>query len=169
MILSYSPWYIFDIIQMFDPNFKNLGFRTPFFTQSLGSKFNLAAGTFGSITLIHIFVLILIFSLGGYTILDMIPAEITGSFRKILKTVFKVVAGVTGLLGGGMAAFTAMPGMFSALKGGGSTQSGGGKMTLDDIATSMMKPDNSAQAYLFIGVLLTAALGGIALSAARIE
>ena len=70
-----------------------------------------------------------------------------------------------------MAAFTTMPGMFSALRGGG-TQSGGGggakEKTLDDIAKGFMKPDGDAQmAYLFIGALLTAALGGIALSYAR--
>jgi hypothetical protein len=143
----------------------------------LGSTFDLEAGTFGSITLIHIFILILIFSLGGYTLVGMIPSEITGSFTGILKTLFKVVAGVTGILGGGLMAFTAMPSMFSALAGGGGAeQSGGGKpahgdrkKTLEDIARSLMKPDNSAASYLFIGVLLTAALGGLALSSARIE
>jgi hypothetical protein len=169
MILTYSPWYIFDIVQMFDPNFQNLGFRTPFFTKQLGSNINLAAGTFGSITLIHIFVLILIFSLGGYTLVGMIPQEITGRFRGILKTTFKIVAGVTGLVGGGLMAFTTMPSMFSALRGGGTTQSGGGQKTLDDIAKTLMKPDNSTASYIFIGVLITAALGGLALSSARIE
>ena len=168
MILRFSPWYIFDIVQMFDPNFKNLGFRTPFFTTQLGTTIDLQAGTFGSITLIHIFVLILIFSLGGYTLVSMIPEEITGSFTGILKTLFKVVAGVTGILGGGLMAFTAMPSMFSALAGGG-TQSGGGQKTLEDVAKTLMKPDNSTASYLFIGVLLTAALGGLALSSTRIE
>ena len=169
-ILAYSPWYIFDIVQMFDPNFPRLGFRTPFFTTQLGSNFNLAANTFGSITLVHIFVIIVIMSFGGFTLVDMIPSEITGQFKPLLKTIFKAVAGITGLVGGGMMAFTTMPSMFSALRGGG-TQSGGGgakEKTLDDIAKGFMKPDGDAQmAYLFIGALLTAALGGIALSAAR--
>ena len=170
-ILAYSPWYIFDIVQMFDPNFPRLGFRTPFFTTQLGSNFDLAANTFGSITLIHMFVIIVLMSFGGYTLVDMIPSEITGQFKPLLKTIFKSVAGITGLIGGGMAAFTTMPSMFSALKGGGA-QAGGGKAdkekTLDDIAKGFMKPDGEAQmAYLFIGALLTAALGGIALSASR--
>jgi hypothetical protein len=170
MILRFSPWYIFDIVQMFDPNFKNLGFRTPFFTTQLGTTIDLQAGTFGSITLIHIFILILIFSLGGYTLVSMIPEEITGSFTGILKTLFKVVAGVTGLLGGGLMAFTAMPSMFSAMRGGGpAPMHGGGQKTLEDIAKTLMRPDNSTASYIFIGVLLTAALGGLALSSARIE
>jgi hypothetical protein len=174
LILRYSPWYIFDIVQMFDPNFKLFGFRTPFFTTPLGSTFDLQAGTFGSITLIHIFVLILIFSMGGYTLVGMIPEEISGRFHSILKTIFKVVAGVTGVLGGGLMAFTAMPSMFSALRGGGAAPmqgggGGGGQKTLDDIAKTLMKPDNSTASYIFIGVLITAALGGLALSSARIE
>ena len=169
LILRYSPWYIFDIVQMFDPNFKFIGFRTPFFTTPLGSTIDLQAGTFGSITLIHIFVLILVFSLGGYTLIGMIPEEITGQFHKILRTIFKVVMGVTGILGGGLMAFTAMPSMFSALRGGGKPMQGGGQKTLEDVAKTLMKPDNSTASYLFIGVLLTAALGGLALSSARIE
>ena len=174
-ILYYSPWYIFDIVQMFDPDFQYLGFRTPFFTKSLGSNFNPAAGTFGSITLIHVFVVILIMSLGGFTLVNMLPEEITRGFKPLLKTLFKAVAGLTGLLGGGMAAFTAMPGMFSAMRGGAvqeggsAVQDGGGKKTLDDIAKKMIGPDNSSAAYFFIGVLLTAALGGLALSSTRIE
>jgi hypothetical protein len=176
MILSYNPWYIFDIVQMFDPNFKLVGFRTPFFTTPLGTNIDLQKGTFGSITLIHIFVLILIFSLGGFTLLDVIPSEISGNYKNLIKTIFKVVAGVTGLIGGGLMAATAMPGMFGALKGGtmrgGGQMEGekmeGGKMTIDDVAKSLMKPDNSS-AFLFMGILLTAALGGIALSSARIE
>jgi hypothetical protein len=175
MILSYSPWYIFDIVQMFDPEFQYLGFRTPFFTKSLGSTFNPAAGTFGSITLIHVFVVILIMSLGGFTLVNMLPEEITRGFKPLLKTIFKAVAGITGLVGGGLAAFTAMPSMFSAMKGGAvqeggsAVQEGGGKKTLDDIAKKMIGPDNSGAAYFFIGVLLTAALGGLALSSTRVE
>jgi hypothetical protein len=100
----------------------------------------------------------------------MIPDEITGRFHSILKTIFKVVAGVTGLIGGGLLAFTAMPSMFGALRGGGAApMQGGGQKTLDDIAKTLMKPDNSTASYIFIGVLITAALGGLALSSARIE
>lgn len=169
-ILAYSPWYIFDIIQMFDPNFPTLGFRTPFFTKQLGSNFDIEADHYGSITLVHIFVIIVIMSLGGYTLVNMLPQEITGSFKPLLKTIFKSVAGITGLVGGGMMAFTTMPSMFSALKGGGAQSGGGDKKetTLDDIAKDFVKPDGEKQmAYLFIGALLTAALGGIALSATR--
>ena len=173
-LLAYSPWYIFDIVQMFDPRFPQLGFRTPFFTKPLGSNFDLVANTYGNITLVHIFVIIVIMSLGGYTLVDMLPTEITQSFKPLLKTIFKSVAGITGLIGEGMAAFTTMPSMFSALSGGGG-QTGGGdqtggskEKTLDDIAKGFMKPDGEAQmAYLFIGALLTAALGGLALSATR--
>jgi len=170
LILAYSPWYIFDLVQMFDPNFSRLGFRTPFFTTYLGSNFDPVANTFGSVTLAHMFVIFMIMLSGGYSLLDLIPSEITGNFKPFLKTVFKIVAGIAGLVGGGMMAFTTMPSMFSALRGGG-TQSGGGgakEKTLDDIAKAFMKPDGDAQmAYLFIGALLTAALGGIALSATR--
>lgn len=169
MILTYSPWYIFDIVQMFDPNFQNLGFRTPFFTKALGSQFDLAAGTFGSVTLIHIFVIILIMSFGGYSLIEMLPPEITGSFSSLLKTTFKIVAGVTGLFGGILAATTTMPGMFSAMSGGGDSQSGGGAKSIDDIAKGFMKPDSAMASYLFVGALLTAVVGGTALSIARTE
>lgn len=110
-LFKYSPWYIFDLIQLFNPNFAQEGFRIPFVNRQIGTK-----GGSGSLTALVIMSAVGLFSLGGYALLDYIPPEITRSAAPILKIVFMVVGGLTALVGGSLGAVFALPQILSAIR-----------------------------------------------------
>jgi hypothetical protein len=114
-ILTYSPWYIFDIVQLFSPTFAVDGFKIPFAGTSIGNK-----GGVGKVTLPVLAALIAITAMGGYSLMDYIPREITGSLQPILKTLFAVIGGGVALAGGGIGAFTMLPGLLTSISGSAS-------------------------------------------------
>lgn len=111
-ILTYSPWYIFDIVQLFSPTFAVDGFKIPFAGTQIGNK-----GGVGKVTLPVLAALIAITAMGGYSLMDYIPREITGSLQPILKTLFAVIGGGVALAGGGIGAFTMLPGLLKSVSG----------------------------------------------------
>jgi hypothetical protein len=111
-ILTYSPWYIFDIVQLFSPRFAVDGFKIPFVGTQIGNK-----GGTGKVTLPILAALIAITAMGGYSLMDYIPAEITGSLQPILKTLFAVIGGGVALAGGGLGAFAMFPDLIKTVSG----------------------------------------------------
>jgi len=115
-LLKYSPWYVFDLIQMFNPHFNEEGFRIPFFNKQIGRT-----GGGGSLTALVIMAAIGLFSLGGYSLMSYLPPEIVGAAAPVMKIVFLAIGGVTALAGGGIGAYVLLPQVLAAMKGNATT------------------------------------------------
>jgi hypothetical protein len=114
-ILMYSPWYIFDIVQLFSPTFAVDGFKIPFAGTPIGNK-----GGTGKVTLPILAALIAITAMGGYSLMEYIPREITGSMQPILKMLFAVIGGGVALAGGGIGAYAMLPSLLTSISGSAS-------------------------------------------------
>lgn len=111
-LLKYSPWYIFDIVQLFNPNFATEGFVIPFLNRKVGTT-----GEGGSLTAVVITMAIALFSFGGYSLMQWLPAGLTKTAKPIMETIFLGIGSVTALAGGGLGAYVALPQVLSAVKG----------------------------------------------------
>lgn len=111
-VLSYSPWYFFDIVQLLNPNFAKEGFKIPFVGRSIGQT-----GGTGRVGMGLLAAAVGLFSFGGYKLMDMLPDEVTGTIKPILKTIFLTIGSATALAGGSIGAYAALPSVLSAVKG----------------------------------------------------
>jgi hypothetical protein len=114
-ILTYNPWYVFDLVQMFNPRFSAEGFKAPFFHKPTGG-----IGGTGRITPFVLMAIVGIFSAGGYALMDYLPEEIGKAAKPIMKTIFLALGGVTALAGGGIGAYVVLPQLLSSIKGSAS-------------------------------------------------
>jgi len=117
-LFMYSPWYIYDIIQLFNPAFSKVdvktgnviggnGFKIPFLQKKIGTAD-------GKLTLPVGALIIIIICAGLNNFLDYLPDEIVASVKPIIKTILAVIGGGTAVAGGGVGAWTMGP---SFLKG----------------------------------------------------
>jgi hypothetical protein len=169
-------------------HFATEGFKIPFAGTHIGTK-----GGTGKLTLAVLAAIIAITAMGGYSLMDYIPPEISGSVQPIMKTIFAVVGGGVALAGGGLGAYTMLPGLLKSVSGSvgqiGAVapppvapvpvtpvpftppQKGGarGIFDLDAIAKEIMGTPAKAdtESYAFVGVLGVAVLGGLGLAYLR--
>lgn len=190
---AFSPWYIFDILQIFSPAFATEGFKVPFFNTRVSTSDQPAVGKITPALMIAAFALL---SSGSYGLLSLFPESVQKAWKPIMNMIFLAIGGVTALAGGGIGGMVVLPQILSSLKGESSNlsaalatppppsgpQSGGGDSlpSLGEIAKRIMKDEidcetnsqsgggrNDATPYIFLGSLAVASLAGIMLALVR--
>ena len=108
MILTFNPWYIYDIVQLFNPAFPTEGFKIPFIGKAIGR-------TTATLNIGVIAAMVAILSAGGYSLLEYIPPEFVASAKPALQMIFTIIGGGTALAGGGIGAYMMLPSLMSSL------------------------------------------------------
>jgi len=142
-LFMYSPWYIFDIIQLFNPKFSKVdpktgnvggnGFKIPFLQKKIGRAS-------GRLTLPVIVIIILIICAGLNNMLDYLPDEIISTVKPLIKTVLAVIGGGTAVAGGGVGAWTMGPTFLKGLSDNIAGLSGGNAASVAPVATASVTP-----------------------------
>jgi hypothetical protein len=118
-LFMYNPWYLFDIIQLFNPNFNKVdekgrgGFKIPFVQRKIG-----VPNAKVSIPVMGLIIMIL--CAGLYHFLDFIPGTIATTVKPVMQTVLAIIGGGTALVGSSVGAITMGPALINNLKGGSS-------------------------------------------------
>lgn len=125
-IFSYlSPWYLYDIAQVFNPKFFDEGFKVPFIEKPIGIKGDEAYWNMKVLA-----AMLAAFSLAGLQILEWLPPQVTGAAKPWIQLGIALVGGLAAAGAGGIAGLPAMYNAYKTWKGtmsgGGSAQRGGG-------------------------------------------
>jgi hypothetical protein len=193
-LFSFSPWYIFDILQLFSPAFEKEGFKVPFFNTKISTSPQPAVGKLTPALLVAAFALL---SSGSYSLLNFFPDSVQKTWKPIMNMIFLAIGSVTALAGGGIGGVVVLPEILSSLRGERNkisealatpappaqpSQKGGGDSlpSLGEIANRIIKDeidcptkmqsgggDGNDAANIFIGSLVVASLGGIILALVR--
>ena len=118
-LTKYSPWFLFDILQTMSPAFEKDGYKIPFMKPATGREPIAAKGGVAKINLVTVPVIVGILSLGSYTLLQRLPASITGSAKPILDIIVMVVGGASALSLGGIGGMMVIPQLLEGLKTSG--------------------------------------------------
>lgn len=118
-LTKYSPWFILDILQTMSPAFEKDGYKIPFMKPATGREPIAAKGGLAKINLITVPVIVGILSLGSYTLLQRLPASITGSAKPILDIIVMVIGGASALSLGGIGGMMVIPQILEGLKTSG--------------------------------------------------
>lgn len=123
-ILWLNPWFVFDLVQLFSPTFNTEGFKVPFIgkpvvdwesaakTQDkLGNEIRLFR-----LNGIVIGIMLALFSLGGFSLLSILPPAVAGAAEPALKLAFKIIGGIAAVGGGGLGMML-LPQLLSSVKG----------------------------------------------------
>lgn len=110
-LIVLNPWYVFDIIQLFDPEFEKKGFRVPFLHTPIGH------GGTGKMTPALATAIMGLLGTGAYSLMDFLPPEIRVTYKPILDNIFLVVGATTALAGGGIGTMLVIPKIMEAVKG----------------------------------------------------
>ena len=113
-LFSFSPWYIFDILQLFSPAFEKEGFKVPFFNTKVSTSPQPAVGKLTPALLIAGFALL---SSGSYSLLNFFPDSVQKTWKPIMNMIFLTIGSVTALAGGGIGGVVVLPEILSSLKG----------------------------------------------------
>ncbi len=135
-LLRYAnPWYVFDMIQVFNPKFKDIGYKIPFLNKRANTNKEKGAklvtgdigyiqkGSSGSDTTTYgsfykaagaaaVFLLPAL-----YTLFDNLPAELKGKVQPLLDSVVSVGSMITAVAGGGIGTFILLPQLATSLQG----------------------------------------------------
>ena len=111
---SFSPWYIFDIIQLFSPAFEKEGFKVPFFNTPVSTDPNPAVGKLTVPLIVAAFALL---SSGSYSLLSLFPDSVQKTWKPIMNIIFLSIGGLSALAGGGISSIVVLPQILSSLKG----------------------------------------------------
>ena len=125
-LLVLSPWYVFDLIQMFSPAFAYEGYKVPFTTfnpaKPMSSSPRIPDGnggmtfSYGKITPPLLAAILGMLGTGTYGFLNMLPPSVMATYKPIINIIFTVIGGVSALAGGGIASMVALPGIISSLR-----------------------------------------------------
>jgi hypothetical protein len=214
-ILYYAnPWFVFDMIQIFNPNFIHEGYKIPFANiqtdeslkpgstkplkdsnigytvdvsgnrvdrkTSLDAKGKQKAGyttTYGKMSTIPIAASIVLLLPAMYTMSSFFPPQLQAKVEPILNTIMTVGGGITAIAGGGIGSFVLLPNLIGSVQtgiqglmaGGDPVQTGGGIPSIQQVATSMLRPSTKEddESKFFLGVLAFTIFGGISLAVIR--
>jgi hypothetical protein len=216
-ILYYAnPWFVFDMIQIFNPDFIHQGYKIPFaniqtdaslkpgskttlkdsdigytvdvsghrvdYKASLDAKGKQKAGyttTYGKMSTIPIAACIALLLPAMYTMNSFFPPQLQAKVQPVLDTIMTVGGGITAIAGGGIGSFVLLPNLIGSvqtgiqgLMSGGdapSVQTGGGIPSIQQVATSMLRPSTKEddESKFFLGVLAFTIFGGISLAVIR--
>lgn len=119
-ITRLSPWFIFDILQTMSPAFALDGYKYPFMKPATGRTPIAAAGGVGKINMITIPVILGLFALGSYNLLQLLPASITGAAKPVLDIITIVIGSASALSLGGIGGAMVIPQVLAGLRQSGS-------------------------------------------------
>ena len=193
-ILYYAnPWFVFDILQVYNPKFKDEGYKIPFWNKQTdsvlekkGKRTNANVGytdlsgttTYGLMGAIPIGAMLVLLLPAFYTMSANFPPELSAKMNPILDSITSVGGAVAGIAGGGIGSFVLLPKLISSLQtsassimaGGAEEQTGGGIPTINEVAEKMLKQSGGGtdpESGVFMGILAITVLGGISLAVAR--
>jgi len=131
VLLYANPWYIFDVLQVFSPYFKEEGYKLPFTDYSLNSKLRKGATThpssekdfgwkytdangvqqvsYGWMGPVAIGAAITLLVPALYSIFGALPSSVSSGYVAILNSVMLVIGGVAALGSGGLGAMVVFP------------------------------------------------------------
>jgi hypothetical protein len=135
-LLRYAnPWYVFDMIQVFHPKFKDIGYKIPFLNKRANTNkekgAKLVTGdigyiqrgssgadtiTYGSFYKAAGAAAVFLFP-ALYTLFDNLPPELKGKVQPLLDSVVSVGSIITAVAGGGIGTFVLLPQLATGLQG----------------------------------------------------
>jgi hypothetical protein len=139
VLLYANPWFVFDIIQVWNPHFSKEGYKIPFFGKHVNSK--LAPGatsrpssekdfgwkyvdannkpilgadgvqrvSYGWMGPVSIGAAITLIIPSLYSILGAFPASVTAGYTSVLNSIMLVLGGIAAVGGGGLGAMVVLP------------------------------------------------------------
>jgi len=189
-----NPWFVFDILQAYNPKFKEEGYKIPFWNKQTnsvlekkGTRTNVDIGftdlsgttSYGLMGAIPIGAMLVLLLPAFYTMSANFPPEISAKMNPILDSITTLGGAITGIAGGGIGTFVLLPKLISSLQssassimaGGDPVQSGGsGIPTINEVAENMLKQNGGGtdpESGVFMGILAITILGGISLAVTR--
>lgn len=196
-LLAYNPWYVFDILQLFSPTFAQEGFKVPFFNTKVSTSATPSAGKVTAPILAAAIALLCsgAYNLLSY-FPESIQKAWKPAMNMVFLAIGGVTALAGGGIGGVVVLpqiMSALKGESKSLSDAiappppppmpsapSAPQAGGGEPlpSLGDIANRIMKDEigcptqsggalGDSTANIFLGSLVIAALGGIALALVR--
>jgi hypothetical protein len=184
ILLYANPWFVFDILQIYNPKFAKEGYKIPFWGKKTSS--NLEAGnpptrsdigwvtkesggkksiSYGSMGVVGFGACIALLLPALYTMSASFPASIQSKIVPVLNSIFSVGGMITALAGGGLGTLVIFPQLISSVQGNLTQVMTGGNRTdipsLESVADSLlMKPADKEESRIFLGVLTIAAICG---------
>ena len=166
-ILYYAnPWFVFDILQVYNPRFKDDGYKIPFWNKKVNSTIeskgkrttsdigytDLSGNrTYGTMSAVPIGAMMVLLLPALYTMSENLPPEITSKIEPFLNTITTIMTGVAGIAGGGIGTFVILPNLITSvqtqitgLMAGGNqekpVQTGGSNIpTINELTEKMLK------------------------------
>ena len=161
-----NPWFVFDILQVYNPRFKDDGYKIPFWNKKVNSTIEAKGkrttadightdangkATYGLMSVVPMAAMAVLLLPALYTMSDNLPPEMTAKMEPFLNMITTVGAGIAGLAGGGIGTFVLLPNLISSvqsqmsgLMSGGNVeevvQTGGGNIpTINEVSEAMLK------------------------------
>jgi hypothetical protein len=193
-ILYYAnPWFVFDILQVYNPKFKDEGYKIPFWNKQTdsvlekkGKRKNVNIGftdasgvvSYGLMGAIPIGAMAVLLLPAFYTMSANFPPELSAKMNPVLDMITSVGTAIAGIAGGGIGTFVLLPKLMSSLQtgtasimsGGESIQTGGGIPSVNELAENMLKQSGGGtdpESGVFMGILAITVLGGLSLAVIR--
>lgn len=195
-ILHYAnPWFVFDILQVYNPKFKTEGYKIPFWNkqtnsvlESKGTRATADIGytdkdgkvSFGLMSTIPIAAMIALLLPAFYTMSANFPPEIAAKMNPVLDMITTIGGGIAGVAGGGIGTFVLLPNLISTVQsqfttlmaGGDPPPQQGGMPTIHEVAESVLRNGQQGggidtESGVFIGILAITAIGGLSLALVR--
>jgi len=141
-VLYYAnPWYVFDMLQIWNPKFATEGYKIPFWNKPTNSnieknkalkrgdigfkevttdattKQKKSTVTYGLAGLVFDVAALALFLPAFYTFCDNLPPEMQAKLRPFLDMFFTIGGGLTALAGGGVGTFVLLPKLIESMQG----------------------------------------------------
>jgi len=195
-ILYYgNPWFVFDILQIYNPSFASDGYKIPFWNKKTNSVleksstrtqkdigYTDAKGTisYGWMGAVAIGAAIVLLAPATSILIESLPPEAKAKIDPIFSTIVTIVGGFGAVAGGSVASFVGIPALVSSVQsgftsimaGGAAAPQTGGFKSISEMVKPMIRKTTAEQeeedmSKIFLGILGFIAFSGVSLAVIR--